>query len=358
MSHTHPVGHFVLADLSGYTPFLAGVERDHGEGVLRDLREGLVAGLSPVLHLVSFEGDAIFAFVPASQLARGETLLELLETAYAGFRAQQESIARRTTCGCRACRQIPELDLKFLVHSGEYHLSRVDGRAEPLGLAADLVRSRALKPAGAARGYALLTAESLDWLRLEPAAVGGAREEVADREAGPLTAYRLDLQARFAAERVARQAASRDELADGTAERDLAAPPAVVWEWLNDPVRRSQWTAGRHWHAGVRPAGRTGPGARNHCDHGLGSATETVLDWHPFERFTVEIRQRGSPVVHQSYVLEPGAGGQGTHLRATLRFQPPLPRWLARSMARLGGRPLLQADLGRLAKLLEAEPAE
>ena len=139
----------------------------------------------------------------------------------------------------------------------------------------------------------------------------------------------------------------------------ISAPPAVVWDWLNDPERRSRWTAGRTWHAGDRPAGRTGPGARNHCDHGLGAAIETVLDWQPFEHFTVEVAQRGGgPVVHETFVLEPLSDGARTRLRCLIRFQPPLPRWLGPILGRLGGGPLLKADLQRLARLIAAETAD
>ena len=354
MASSDSRGYFILADISGFTGYLAGVELDHANGVLRDLLELIVAHLVPPLRLAGIERDAVFVYLPAARLGRGETILEILETTYARFQVQQASITRRTTCGCKACQQIPELDLNFVIHSGEYRLARVAGRAEPLGLAADLVRSRALKPphARAAPGYALFTAASLT----DPALLGAPAEIVSAGPAGRLETYRLDLRARYQAEQTTRQAAVPAQAAQGMVICDVAAPPAVVWDWLNDPGRRSLWTAGRIWHAGDRPAGRTGPGARNHCDHGLGAAIETVLDWQPFEQFTVELVQRGGgPVVHQTYVLEPVLEGQHTRLRCLIQFQPPLPRWLGRTLGRLGGRPLLKADLQRLAGLIAEE---
>jgi hypothetical protein len=44
------------------------------------------------------------------------------------------------------------------------------------------------------------------------------------------------------------------------------------------------------WNAHSRPGGLMGSGAVNHCDHGVGMVVETVLDWHPFEYFTVEMQ--------------------------------------------------------------------
>ena len=358
MPHTYPIGHFVLADISGYSAYLSEVELEHANGVLRDLLELLVGALTPPLSLVSLAGDSLFAYCPAADLARGETLLELLEAAYQRFRTQQQSIARRTTCGCQACAQISQLDLKFIVHSGAYHLHRLAGHLEPLGLAASLVRSRALKPPpdGATRGYALFSAESLARLDLPAGRLGGQPLTIDTGEAGRLETYRLDLNARYAAAQAARRTAITAEAAHAVVVRDLPAAPATVWDWLNDPARRSQWTAGRTWHAGERPQGRTGPGARNHCDHGLGQATETVLDWQPFDHFTVELVQRGGRlVIRQTYQLEPLAGGQQTRLHCHIQFQPPLPRWLARPMGRLSGRQIFKPDLKRLAVLLAAE---
>src|SRR4051794_26435634 len=94
-----PLGYFVLADISGFTGYLAGVELEHANGVLRDLLELIMARLAPPLRVASVERDAVFAYLPAARLGRGETLLEIIETAYAWFQAQQASIARRTTCG-------------------------------------------------------------------------------------------------------------------------------------------------------------------------------------------------------------------------------------------------------------------
>jgi hypothetical protein len=113
--------------------------------------------------------------------------------------------------------------------------------------------------------------------------------------------------------------------------------------------------AGRAWHAGQRPGGRTGPGSRNHCDHGFGGITETILDWRPFDYFTVELTPTGGgPLVRQTYQLEPLSNGD-TRLHDHFVFSPPLPRWLARLIGRLAARTLVKTDLRRLARLLTAE---
>jgi len=64
-------GYFVLADISGYTSFLAAVELEHAQQVLSELLELLVRRLTPTLTLVELEGDAVYGSVPVT----GETLI-------------------------------------------------------------------------------------------------------------------------------------------------------------------------------------------------------------------------------------------------------------------------------------------
>src|ERR1043165_6477011 len=113
-------GYLVLADISGYTAYLAGVELDHAHGILSDLLQIIVERFGALLTISKLEGDAVFAYAPEAKLPRGELLLELLESTYVAFRDRQAAIKRRTTCQCNACRRIPDLDLKLLAHYGDY----------------------------------------------------------------------------------------------------------------------------------------------------------------------------------------------------------------------------------------------
>src|SRR3990172_5114274 len=113
-------GYLTLADISGFTSYLAQVELDHANEVLAELLEKIVARFRPVLTISKLEGDAVFAYLTDAKFTRGETLLELFEATYVAFRDAVEAAARRTTCPCRACRAIPQLALKFIVHYGEF----------------------------------------------------------------------------------------------------------------------------------------------------------------------------------------------------------------------------------------------
>jgi len=56
-----------IADVSGYTGYLAGVELDHAQDILADLISTIVEAMAP-FRLAKLEGDAAFTYLP------GETL--------------------------------------------------------------------------------------------------------------------------------------------------------------------------------------------------------------------------------------------------------------------------------------------
>jgi hypothetical protein len=139
MEKTTQYGYLVLADISGYTSYLAGVELDHAHEILTDLLETIVNRFKSALTISKLEGDAVFAYVPESRLQCGETLLELIESTYLAFRDRCEAAHRRTTCECRACRSIPRLDLKFLAHHGAYIVQQVANINELVGSDVNLI---------------------------------------------------------------------------------------------------------------------------------------------------------------------------------------------------------------------------
>jgi len=325
-------GYLVLADISGFTAFMAGTELEHSHDITRELLELIVSRLTPVLTLASLEGDAVFAFAPEARLPRGETLLELVEAAYAAFKDRQEAIRRRTTRTCRACRSVPDLDLKFLVHHGDYAARSVGSGYELSGLDVNLVRQRLLKnhvsEATGWTGYAVFSEKSLAHLGVRPEALRVHAQSGAYEHIGEVKTFSLNLRTRYQELMEARRVFLSAEAADAVYRREFPAPPPLVWAWLNDPYKRNQWMSGHAvWSAGARPGGRTGVGARNHCAHGKGVSVETILDWRPFEYVTVETLDSGMIQV-ETFQFEPLPEGRGTRLQDRIHLRMPLPRWL------------------------------
>jgi hypothetical protein len=53
---------FAIADISGYTNFVSGVELDHAQDIIADIMDTLVRALRPPFRLAKFEGDAAFVY--------------------------------------------------------------------------------------------------------------------------------------------------------------------------------------------------------------------------------------------------------------------------------------------------------
>ena len=142
--------YLVLIDISGYTPFLAGVEQQHGEDfsaglpagyrVLGELIDGLIEGLAPDVELVKVEGDAVFGAASAEALdGRGTALLERLGALYRAFTGQRDRLAVTATDDkCTACFAVATLDIKVVVHRGFALRSTVGGRPDLSGPAVNL----------------------------------------------------------------------------------------------------------------------------------------------------------------------------------------------------------------------------
>ncbi len=345
-------GYLLLADISGYTSYLAGVELTHAHEILSELLELIVEDFKPLLTIVKLEGDAVFAYLPNTRIARDETLLELLESTYLAFRDRVEAIRRRTTCQCNACKAIPTLDLKFMLHVGEYVRQNISGITELVGSDVNLVHRLLKNQVSEATGwkaYALFTESALTQMNVKPE---NLHEQIESYEhLGAVKTYSLDLHSRYKELTEARRVFIAPDEADEMITRTVSASPVVIWEWMNDVQKRLKWENYTDIRPLFRPGGRTGAGARNHCAHGRNLVVETILDWKPFEYYTTEY-----PLAIQTQQLTALSGG--TQLSVYFKLKMPLPRWLTRLLARLMFKQFkIEEQFNKMAKMIAEEVA-
>src|SRR6476469_10234816 len=121
--------YLLLADISGYTGFMSGVEQEHGAdfsngipaaySILADLLDSVVEGVKPDLALVKLEGDAVFAAAPAAGLdGRGDHVLETIHRTYHAFIDARTRAIPSNDHVCIACPAVAHLDLKMILHHG------------------------------------------------------------------------------------------------------------------------------------------------------------------------------------------------------------------------------------------------
>jgi class 3 adenylate cyclase len=178
--------YLLLADISGYTAFMAGIERDHGVdfsagipagyGVLGELLRGVVEGVQPEFEVAKLEGDAVFAVASAATLdGEGDRLLDRLRAVYEAFRRTRDEQARFASDHvCTACPVVANLDLKMVLHRGLAVRQTVGAQTDLLGPAVNVVH-RLLKNSIQARlgyrPYVFLTDAAANGLRLTGAGV-------------------------------------------------------------------------------------------------------------------------------------------------------------------------------------------
>jgi uncharacterized protein YndB with AHSA1/START domain len=222
-----------------------------------------------------------------------------------------------------------------MAHHGDFIIQSVAGIHELVGSDVNLVHRLLKNHIGEATGwraYALFTEKCLERVGLKPDGLHPQTETY--EHLGDIQTHTLDLKARYQEINEARRVFVPPEEADITFVQDFPAPPPIVWDWLNDPYKRNQWMSGHAvWSAGVRPGGRTGVGARNHCAHGKGVSVETIVDWRPFEYVTVETLDSGMVQV-ETFQFEPLPDGRGTRLQDRVKLRMRLPRWIRHHMCK------------------------
>ena len=183
-------GPLVLADISGYTAFVAATELEHSERLVTILLDQIVATFRDRLEMAQLEGDAIFLVGDRSDA----DIVGWLEDCYIGFHHRLLEVLANTTCGCAACERGPTLTLKLIAHHGVYSRQQIGSTTQVHGVDV-IVPHRLAKNRVPSHEYMLLTAAALERIPPEQrAAFTRHVEEVADfgrlelgyRDLGPL----------------------------------------------------------------------------------------------------------------------------------------------------------------------------
>jgi hypothetical protein len=316
---------FLIADISGYTSYLAGVELDHAQDIVADLVGTVVSALRPTFRLAKLEGDAAFTYAPAEKVD-GSLLLDTIERCYFGFRRRRRDVRQATSCECNACLRIPDLNLKFVVHHGQALHQRMAGRDELMGSDV-IVAHRLLKndvvQQTAATAYALITQACIDAVAVDPVVLGMTGITESYEHIGEVRAWVHDLEARWQEEDRRQRVLVSAVAAVYTASIPTAAPPQLAWAFVTEPGRRMGWQAGTtEILVSKAQGGRRAVGTTNHCMHGKDAVIEEILDWRPYDYFT-ERTTMNTPMGPAKFVstveFEPTPTGTVVHFR----FAPP-----------------------------------
>ncbi len=262
-------GTLVLADISGYTSYMAGTEHEHSIEILRELIETIARSFEGRLHVDQLEGDAICATTERT----GPEIIGWLHDTFGQFHHRLRDIRELSTCPCRACASAGDLGLKFMVHRGEFSRQQIGQAVQLYGTDVNLVH-RLAKNTVPLREYVFATEATLAaWPAAERAGFVDAPQRY---DVGTVDVAYADLAAVKERALKDRVIEVRPEEAKLKMTHRFAGPPDQVWRILMEPESRRRYLAVPQVDM-IPGAKGTYLGAEFHCRHGKDLEGKTVF---------------------------------------------------------------------------------
>jgi len=308
-------GHMVLADISGYTSFVAETELEHSREILNELLETLVRGLAKHLHIGQIEGDAIFALGPDLP----DDPYSWFEDIFIRFHRHLNAMKRVSTCPCKACVSVGTLTLKFICHYGEYLPQSFMGKETFVGNAVNQVH-RLLKNKVPSREYLLVTEETMR--RLPPELRERFTPHREEYDLGAVECGWMDLAPIKKDPRTDEVVKVVDaEHAELSFEHVFDAPKDRLWAIITDPVARARWmgVVRVDYEPGAK---HSMVGGEYHCIHGQGeSAIFRIMEATRPAQLTLAM-QFGPALIWNTVTIEAVGEGQ-TKVVSRYHFDAP-----------------------------------
>ncbi len=282
-------GILLIADISGYTRFLASSELEHAEDSLRSLLNLIIEHTRAPLVISRLEGDAVISYAPARSYQQGQTIVEIIESTYYDFCRARELMMLNTTCTCNACRNIPNLDLKFFVHFGSFMLEPLYTYTELVGTDVNLVHrltKNSVTQQTGLKAYVAYTQSAVDALGIDQIAETMIRHTDTYESIGDVQVYLDDLRSKWEQEKT-RTRMSVQEGEDALRfEDDFPLPPLMMWDIVSSPQYKAILSGSQSARVDNLTKGRIGLGTTYYCAHGSRVSPETIVDWQPPREYT------------------------------------------------------------------------
>ena len=285
-------GFFIITDISGYTEFLTKSELDHAQDAIQSLFDVQINNIKHPFVISGFRGDAILMYLPDSNFAAPQTVLESLEHLYFVFANTLRQMQFNTTCTCRACKNMKDLDLKMVIHHGEYVIQKLGNHEELMG--ADVIvphrmlKNRVFEETGISC-YALFSEEAAKALNLTELAEPLIPHKETYEHIGNVNMQVYNLHKAWECEQDKQRVFISPKSAFFTFEWNIPYPVSVVWEYLSVPHLAVTYGLFDTYERVDSLGGRTQAGSGYHCAHGVDfKATLKILDWKPFDYMSLE----------------------------------------------------------------------
>jgi len=262
-------GTLVLADISGYTAYMAGVEHEHSLEIIGELIETIANSFDSRLHIDQLEGDALCATTERTD----PEILAWINDTFGRFHERLRDIRELSTCPCRACASASDLGLKFIVHRGEFSRQQIGHAVQLYGTDVNLVH-RLAKNTVPLREYVFATDATLaGWPESVRQGFVAAPQRYDVGEVGAAYADLAPVKEKALKDRVVEVTPQTSKL---TLRYRYAGPPEQVAFILMDPETRKRYLGVPRVDL-IPGAKGTYLGAEFHCRHGKNLEGKTVF---------------------------------------------------------------------------------
>ena len=132
----------VIPDISGYTRFmqLNRFAAGHAQFVVAQLLDVIITAALPPLSPTRVGGDSVMFYAVSdrddvTEGASGPSVAAAVHDMVTAFYRKRDELLASNLCPCEACKYIPELDLKVVVHRGDILRYRLRGLEDLSGMA-------------------------------------------------------------------------------------------------------------------------------------------------------------------------------------------------------------------------------
>jgi uncharacterized protein YndB with AHSA1/START domain len=334
-------GALVLADISGYSKFIAQTEVEHSWSILHELLDTMVRSVHGRMDVSQVEGDAIL-FI--SGLSAPEVIAALEET-FVEFHRRLRDMQAVTTCPCDACANIGILKLKFVVHHGRFSRQRL-GNVEQLHGTDVIVAHRLLKNSVPSKEYMLVTDAVLE--RLPDEARSRFHPHTEEFDLGAISGGFREIRHLWDEAEAAERKRVEPEEAFLNSDVTVNAPVAVVFKRMLEPkvMQRYLFSDGVEVIEGARGEDL---GSEFHCHHGGSVITMRVVSIEHEKELTLITDQ--PPQGYITTRISDAGGGRTRILRSFIWEKPSDPE-VAEGLTQMIDS-MMRAGEGALATVFE-----
>ncbi len=291
MSSTQ-LGYFLIADITGYSTYLSQSELEHAQKTLSALLNLLISHTRPPLIISRLAGDAVISYGLRDNFYQGQTFVEVIDTTYIAFRRAIELMVLNTTCPCRACKNIKDLDLKFFIHYGAFGIQKLGGHEEMVGAEVNTIhrflKNKVTKKTGI-RAYTLYSEAAIHQLGLEEASRAMTQHRETYENIGKMSVWIRNMHPVWEAGKEQLRVRLTPDQVLMRVDTIINLSPEWIWDYLIQPEHFNVFAGGTKTVIVNRRNGFVAKGTEYQCYHGETYISQTVLEWQPFERILVRV---------------------------------------------------------------------